>query len=108
MTLFSFRVENGVELPEELFGFGEGLVHRDEPDVRDLIEVSEVLGDKLADRVRIDDSGVARLERRFDVVDNGCYRRFGNTSFLDSAVYAGPELLPSKRLNASIALFHLQ
>lgn len=63
-VVVEFRVKNCVEFAQELFGLGESLVDRDEPDVCDLIEVSQLVGDEVADQAGGDDAlkRTARIE----------------------------------------------
>ena len=56
-VVVQFRIEHGIEFAEELLRFGERFVHRDEPDVRDLVQFAQALGDEVAEEARRDDDG---------------------------------------------------
>jgi len=103
-----FCIEDRIEFANELLGFGEGLVDRDETDVRDLVDVAQPLRDEFADETRRDDARLSILQRALDVVDETRHCRLGYVTLLYGSFDPCAKLRTVEWLDGSVALLHLE
>src|SRR5437762_4651284 len=101
----------GVRTPEKILQLAEELVHvlelpihRSEPDVRDLVELAEMIHHPGSDLVGRHFAHLGVVKKRFDLVDDRIELRRSDGPLLASFHESGAELLPIEILPAAVFL----